>query len=90
VYNKYIYSYLFPFNLESTRMKPYKLMCSLFAHTSDVKGLCSVPNNNGFFSASRDMQVKLWYQNQTECVFILIYFYNFFVVVVVVNDMICS
>ncbi len=41
-------------------MKPYKLMNSLFAHTGDVKGLCSTRDDGGFVSVSRDLSAKLW------------------------------
>ena len=42
-------------------MKPYKLMTTLFAHTADVKGLCSTRENGGFVSVSRDLSAKLWH-----------------------------
>lgn len=46
------------------KMRPYKLMCSLFAHTGDVKSLCSTRDNGGFVSVSRDLSAKLWNQNE--------------------------
>ncbi len=44
-------------------MKPYKFMCSLFAHTGDVKSLSATRDNDGFVSVSRDLSAKLWMQN---------------------------
>ena len=44
-------------------MKPYKLMCSLFAHTSDVKSLAPTRDDGGFVSVSRDLSAKLWLKN---------------------------
>ena len=41
-------------------MKPYKLMCSLFAHASDVKSLCATRDTGGFVSVSRDLTAHLW------------------------------
>ena len=41
-------------------MKPYKLMCSIFGHTSDVKYLCATRENGGFASVSRDLSAKIW------------------------------
>lgn len=35
-------------------------MNSLFAHTGDVKGLCSTRYDGGFVSVSRDLSAKLW------------------------------
>jgi hypothetical protein len=40
-------------------MKVYKLNRSLFAHTSDVKGLHET-KSNGFVSVSRDLTAKIW------------------------------
>ena len=41
-------------------MKAYKLMCSLFGHSGDVKSLCPTRENGGFVSVSRDLTAKLW------------------------------
>jgi hypothetical protein len=40
-------------------MKPYKLKSTLYAHTSDVKGLHET-KDNGFVSVSRDLSAKIW------------------------------
>ena len=50
-------------------MKPFKLMCSLHGHTSDVKSLCTTKENGGFASASRDLTAKLWkcIENRSYC-----------------------
>ena len=42
------------------KIKPYKLMCSLFGHTGDVKSLCVTKGYGGFASVSRDLSAKLW------------------------------
>lgn len=44
-------------------MKPYKLMCSIFGHTSDVKSLCITRDEGGFASVSRDLSAKIWQCN---------------------------
>ena len=41
-------------------MKPFKLMCSLFGHTADVKSLSVTRENGGFVSVSRDLSAKMW------------------------------
>lgn len=41
-------------------MKPYKLMCSIFGHTQDVKSLCITREDGGFASVSRDLATKIW------------------------------
>jgi hypothetical protein len=53
------------FYIESTtKMKTYKLMASLFAHTGDVKCLSATRDNGGFVSVSRDLSAKLWLKNE--------------------------
>ncbi len=44
-------------------MKPYKLMCSIFGHTSDVKALCVTREQGSFASVSRDLSAKMWQCN---------------------------
>ena len=53
------FCYFFYNNLLNLRMKPYKLMSTLYAHTGDVKGLCAT-KENGFVSVSRDLSAKIW------------------------------
>ena len=45
-------------------MKSYKLMCSLYGHTGDVKSLCATRDNTGFVSVSRDLTAKLWQNSE--------------------------
>lgn len=41
-------------------MKPFKLMSTLYGHTSDVKGLHATKDEGGFVSVSRDLSAKRW------------------------------
>ena len=54
------FKYGIQINRLKIKMKPYKLMTSLFAHTGDVKGLCATRDNGGFVSVSRDLSAKMW------------------------------
>lgn len=47
-------------------MKAFKLMTSLYGHTSDVKSLCATRDNGGFVSVSRDLTAKLWQCDNAE------------------------
>ena len=38
-------------------------MCTLYAHTADVKGLCPT-KENGFISVTRDLTAKIWKYNR--------------------------
>ena len=47
-------------------MKSYKLMCSIFGHTSDVKSLCITRDEGSFASVSRDLSAKMWQCNLNQ------------------------